>query len=312
MTPRGEEGESRGRNLRDRGEIDGETSGYDAGTRAPRLPSRVPLLVLLLAALVLVLFVAAVLFFRSFGDELSGTSVVRDEISSGPRPSIRLTNAAGQVLLEGVEGLESVEYEATKHAAAGDPAAAKERASGVPVDVSREDGSAFVLETDGGGGTGADYDLRVPRGAGVEIESEAGDVEVSGVSGTVEIRAGAGDVTVRDAGGDVTVEAPRGDVVVRNVSTDTGEVELDVGSGDVELESLNVGTLEANVEAGDVAISGRFSGGGRLSVETGDIVARLPAEDTRELTLETVVGEVVRESPGPSGNENRPKKAGGA
>ena len=311
MNPR-EEGESRARNLRERARTPGETAGPEARTRGARLPFGVPLLALPLAALILALLVAAVLFFGSFGDDLSGTSVVRDSISSGPSPNVRLTNAAGQVRVEGVEGLESVEYEATKHATANDPAAAKERASGVPVDVSREDGSVFALETDGGRGTGADYALKVPRGGDVEVESEAGDVEVSGLSGDVTVRAEAGDVTVRDAGGDVTVEAPQGDVVVRDVSTDTGEAELVVGSGDVELEDVNVGTLEASVEAGDVAISGRFSGGGRVSVETGDVVARLPPEDARELTLETVVGEVVREPPGSSGGEGRPKKDGGA
>ena len=49
------------------------------------------------------------------------------------------------------------------------------------------------------------------------------------------------------------------------------------------------------MEAGNVTLSGRFSGGGRVLVETGDIIVRLPAGDTRELTLEARVGGVVRE-----------------
>jgi hypothetical protein len=49
------------------------------------------------------------------------------------------------------------------------------------------------------------------------------------------------------------------------------------------------------LEAGDVTLSGRFSGGGRVTVETGDIIARLPPEDTRDLTLETCLGSVLRE-----------------
>jgi len=44
-----------------------------------------------------------------------------------------------------------------------------------------------------------------------------------------------------------------------------------------------------------VVLSGRFSGNGRVFVETGTITTRLPAEDTRELTLEANVGEVERE-----------------
>jgi len=262
-------------------------------------------LVLLGVLLLVVLAAAAVLLWRSLGDDISGTSVAKDSLDSGSEPRVRLTNAAGRVLVTGVKGQDSVEYEATKYASAADPAAAKRRASEVPVDISRED-STVVIETDGGRDTGADYELRVPAGGAVEVEAEAGDVEVSGLSGNVTVYAGAGDVVVRDVGGGVNVEAPRGDVNVGGVNTETGGVELEVGAGDVVLEDMVVGTLEANVEAGDVTLSGRFSGGGRVSVETGDIIARLPSEDTRDLTLETGVGEVLREPPaGGSGGGRR-------
>jgi DUF4097 and DUF4098 domain-containing protein YvlB len=265
-------------------------------------PTRVPPLVLLLAVVVLALLVVAALLlvWRSLGDNLSGTSVARESIDSGPEPRVRLTNAAGQVRVEGVEGLESIEYEVTRYAVASDPVAAKKRASEVPVDLSRED-STVVLETDGGRGTGADYLLRVPSGGTVEVESGTGDVEVTGLSGGVTVVAEAGDVAVRDTGSDVTVEAPQGDVVVGGVSTDTGQAELEVGTGDVTLQDVIVGTLEARVEAGDVTLSGRFSGSGRVFVETGSITANLPPEDTRELTLETRVGQVTRETPSEGG-----------
>jgi hypothetical protein len=273
-------------------------------------PSRVyPLLLLFAALLLALLAVAALLLWRSLGDNLSGTSVARDSIDSGPEPRVRVTNGAGQVRVEGVEGLDALEYEVTKYAMGPDPAAAKREASEVPVNFSRED-STFVLQTDGGRGTGANYTLRVPAGGSVEVESGAGDVEVSGLSGEVRVLAEAGDVTVRKAGNDVTVAAPRGDVVIDDVSTETGQAELEVGSGDVALRDLIVGTLEASVEAGSVTLSGRFSGSGRIFVETGGITANLPPEDTRELTLETRVGEVVRETP--NQDEGRPEKEAGS
>jgi hypothetical protein len=252
----------------------------------------------LLAVLILALVaVAAFLLLRSFGESVPGTSVAKDSIdSAGPEPRVQLTNAAGQVRVEGVEGSGSIEYEATRYAVASDPAAAKQRASDVPVDISRED-SKIVIETNGSDDTGADYVLEIPAGGSVEVQSEAGDVEVSGLSGNVTVDAEAGDVTVGDVGGGVRVEAPQGDVTVTNINTDTGGAEIEVGSGDVSLEDLILGTLEAGVEAGTVTLSGRFSGGGRVSVETGDIIARLPAGDTRDLTLQTHVGSVLREPP---------------
>ena len=254
-----------------------------------------PLLLSFALLLLGLLAVAAILLWRSLGESISGTSIARDSIdSAGPDPRVRLANATGQVRVEGVKGSRSVDYEATRYAMAANPAAAKQRASEVPVDISRED-SKIVIETDGGGNTGADYALRVPTGGSVEVESEAGDVEVSAISGNVTVGAGAGDVRVRDVGGDVNVEAPRGDVSVGDVNTDTGSANLEVGVGDVSLEDLILGTLEASVEAGEVTLSGRFSGGGRVTVETGDIIARLPPDDTRDLTLETRVGSVLRE-----------------
>jgi phage baseplate assembly protein gpV len=275
-------------------------SGGAVPARVDRGRLRRPLLLLALAALLALLLIAALVLWRSLGDDLSGTSVAEDSIESGPKPRVSVMNGPGQMRVEGVEDLESVEYEVTKHAVARDPAAAKERAAQVPVDLSRED-SAFVLETDGGRNTGADYALRVPSGGSVEIESAAGDVEVVGLTGSVTVRAGAGDVTLRDLGGAVSVEAPQGDVAMSGVSTDTGQAELEVGSGDVTLQDVVVGTLEAQVEAGDVTFSGRFSGGGRVFVQTGDIVANLPPEDTRDLTLEASIGQVVREAPSGEG-----------
>jgi DUF4097 and DUF4098 domain-containing protein YvlB len=263
----------------------------------PRREGRGRVLSLLaILSLVLLAAVAALLLGRSLGDNLTGTSVARDSIDSGPEPRVRLTNTAGQVRVEGVEDLGSIEYEVTRYALAGDPAAAKRRASEVPVNLSRED-STVVLETRGGRGTGADYLLKVPSAGSVEVESGAGDVEVTGLSGDVKVVADAGDVTVRDTGGDVTVKAPQGDVAVSGVSTDTGQTELEVGSGDVTLRNMIVGTLEARVGSGDVTLSGRFSGSGRIFVETGNITANLPPEDTRELTLETRVGQITRETP---------------
>ncbi len=276
------------------------TSGVSVPERAVRTrdePSRVRPLLLLLAVLPLALLAVATLFvWSSIDSNLPGTSVARDSIDSGPEPRVRLTNATGQVRVEGVEDLESIEYEVTRYALADDPAAAKRRASEVPVDLSRED-STLILETDGGRDTGADYMLKVPSGGTVEIAARTGDVAVTGLSGDVTVMADAGDVTVHNTGSDVAIEAPKGDVVVSGVSTDTGQTELAVGTGDVTLQNMIVGTLEAHVEAGDVTLSGRFSGSGRVLVETGNITANLPPEDTRELTLQTRVGQVVRETP---------------
>ena len=291
----------------------GDTPDEQAPTGSRRnrgsSPGPGPLALLLAALLLVLIVVGAIILFRSLGDEVPGASVARDSIDSGREPRVEITNGPGSVRVEGVDGLEAVEYEVTRYATAGDPAAAGEAASRVPVDVSRE-GDAVTLETAGGGQTGADYAVRVPSGARVEVEAEAGDVEVAGLGGPVGVRAESGDVTVRDVENDVTVEAERGDVEVGGVRTDTGNADLTVGSGDVVLEDLILGTLEATVETGNVTLSGRFSGGGRVSVGTGDIVVGLPSEDATNLDLETLVGAISDEPPDEGGEPGQQEDGG--
>jgi DUF4097 and DUF4098 domain-containing protein YvlB len=198
------------------------------------------------------------------------------------------------VRVEGIEGLENVEITARRYARGRNPAVAKENAAGVPVEVASGD-EGIEISSGGGGGTGVDYELRVPAGSTVEVESSAGDVEVSGVNISATVRTESGDIAVEDVQGPIVVEALSGDVTIGEVSTETGDAEITVGSGDLELRDLVVGILEARVEAGDVTVSGRFSGSGRVLVETGSIDARIPPEDARELTFETRVGEISRD-----------------
>jgi hypothetical protein len=245
--------------------------------------------------LLLALLIGLVLLWLSYGDRAGGTSVFEDSIETGPEPVVRLTNGPGRVSIEGAEGLENVEISAKRYARGRNTAAAKENAADVPVETSFDENSALEISSDGGGGTGVDYALRVPPGTIVEVESEAGDVEISGLDNNVTVRAQSGDVFVEDVRGSIDIEAYRGDVTVESVSTETGNAEITVGSGDLEIENLVVGILEARVESGDVALLGRFSGSGVVLVETGSINVRLPSEDTNDLTLEARVGEVVRE-----------------
>jgi hypothetical protein len=285
----------------------GEETGVNPDERPPA-PAREPterrrrqpafrlgLVPVVAGLLLLALLVGLVLLWLSFGDRAGGASVFEDSIDTGPEPVVRLTNGPGRVSIEGVEGLENVEINAKRYARGHNTAAAKENAAEVPVESSFSEDSALEISSDGGGGTGVDYALKVPPGTGVEVESEAGDVEISGLDNNVTVYAKSGDVSVEDVRGSIIIEAMQGDVTVESVSTETGNAEITVGSGDLEIENLVVGILEARVESGDVALLGRFSGSGVVLVETGSINVRLPSEDTNDLTLETRVGEVVRE-----------------
>ena len=243
---------------------------------------------LLLAALV----IGVVFLWFSYGDRAGGTEIFEDSVESGTEPVVRVTNGRGKVRIQGVEGLETVEISARRYARGFNPTAAKENAAEVPVEISNEAG--VEVSSDGGGETGVDYDLEVPPGSTIEVESKAGDVEVSGLDRDVAVSGESGDVSLEDIQGSISIEAAQGDVSVETVNTKTGSAEVTVGTGDVDLKDLVIGILEARVESGDVVLSGRFSGSGSVLVETGSIDVRLPSEDVKDLDLETRVGEVVR------------------
>lgn len=257
-------------------------------------PQRALLPAVIAGFLLLSLVVGGILLWLSYSDRVGGTSVFEDSIESGPEPVVRLTNGPGQVRVEGVEGLESVEVSARRYARGRNPAVAKENASGVPVNVAGE-GLELEISSDRGRGTGVDYDVRVPPSSVIEVESAAGDVTVSGLENDVTVLAESGDVSVEDVRSSIVIGAQAGDVSVESLSTETGNAEISVGSGDLTLTDLVVGVLEANVEVGDVSLLGRFSGSGSVSVETGSIDVRLPSEDAKDLNLEARVGEVTRE-----------------
>lgn len=250
--------------------------------------------VVVVGLLLLALVVGGILLWLSYGDRAGGASVYEDSIESGPEPVVRLVNGPGRARIEGVEGQENVEISARRYAHGRTPAAAKENAADVPVNVTSED-STIELSSDGGRRTGVDYNLRVPSGSTVEVESEAGDIEVSSLDNTVTVLARSGDVSVEDIQGSIGIESQAGDVTVESVSTETGNAEINVGSGDLEITDLVVGILEAHVVAGDVALLGRFSGSGSVSVETGSIDVRLPSEDAKDLTFKARVGQVSRD-----------------
>ncbi len=264
-----------------------------AEERSPaRERRRHPVAPVVFGLLLVALVIGGVLLWFSYGDRASGTEVFEESVESGAEPVVRVTNGRGKVRIQGVEGLETVEISAKRYARGFNPTSAKENATEVPVEVSNE--AEVEISSDGAGGTGVDYDLEVPSGSTVEVESEAGDVEVSGLHGDVTVRSESGDVNLEDIQGSISIEVAKGDVSVETVNTKTGSAEITVGSGDVDIKDLVIGILEARVESGDVALSGRFSGSGSVLVETGSIDVRLPSEDVKDLNLETRVGEVVR------------------
>jgi hypothetical protein len=243
-------------------------------------------------AVLVVLAVVGFYFWRSYDTQAGGVSAYEESVNTGESPEVTITNGVGRVIVEGREDLEAVEIQARRFARGPDAATAEVRAGEIPVNIERE-GAALTVEAAGGRNTGVDYEVLVPAGSSVRVETGSGPVEVREVRGEVSARTEAGDVLISGSRGSVSAETAAGDVTVEGVTTETGQLALSVDSGDVVLRDLTLGTLEVGVGDGDVELAGRLRGSGTVSVERGNIMVGVPEEDTANLSLSVYVGEVI-------------------
>ncbi|CAL9346604.1 hypothetical protein SUDANB121_00391 [Nocardiopsis dassonvillei] len=150
-------------------------------------------------------------------------------------------------------------------------------------------------------GCSVDYDIAVPAGVEVQVETVSGEVTVTGLEGGVEASSVNGLVEVTDVTGDVRVETTSGRIEVAGI---TGSVDLESTSGsitaagegerlhasstsgDVDLTGFTAGSVEAESTSGRVSVGGGFdtaevsSVSGSVEVATEDAFRTLAVETT--------------------------------
>ncbi|GAA1454444.1 DUF4097 family beta strand repeat-containing protein [Nocardiopsis tropica] len=155
------------------------------------------------------------------------------------------------------------------------------------------------------GGCAVNYEITVPEGTEVTVETVSGRISAENVDGALELSTTSGPVEVSDNVGDVTVDTTSGQVSLAGVEgsvgidTTSGEVsatgsgerlEASSTSGRVDVSGFAAESVRAESTSGDVTVGGGFTTAeastvsGRIEVATGD------AFDT--LTLDTTSGSI--------------------
>jgi hypothetical protein len=164
---------------------------------------------------------------------------VREEVAMSPRGVVEINNLAGSVR---VAGWNRDMVEVTGTLGKGTERLDVEESGGdVTIEVVLPRGENIDLE-------GSDLEIRVPRGAGLEISTVSASIEVSDFEGEAELQSVSGDVTI--AGGVREVE----------VSTVSSTILLENGG---ELENGEFNSVSGNIE-----VDARLSSSGRFEFQT--------------------------------------------
>lgn len=151
-----------------------------------------------------------------------------------------------------------------------------------------------------------DFEIQVPPGTRVDVETGAGNVEVRGVmeglrvetgsgnvqaqglAGDVRLNSGSGNMDLRDVQGDAAVETGSGNVTVMGID---GDLTADTGSGSILVEAAT-GRVRLDTGSGSVEYRGAPAGECRFETGSGSIVLYLPADLDARVDLQTGSGSI--------------------
>lgn len=183
-------------------------------------------------------------------------------IQVDPDAFLVLTNTSGDTEVTSWERNE-IRIFAHKTVRARSSDEAKEYAEDLEVEVRKEGTDRVIVETRypewGGGGFldvllskrpsgSVDYDIKVPAGATVVVQSTSGDVSVEEVTGSVAVAVTSGDVSVAGVRGPTAVTSTSGEIEISEVDSD---LEVSATSGDVSMYGVR-GSVVAGVTSGDI------------------------------------------------------------
>ncbi len=131
------------------------------------------------------------------------------------------------------------------------------------------------------------YEIEVPSGAEVHVDTAGGSIEVDSVDGRVDLDTSGGSVTARAIGGPLAIDTSGGSIEIEDVRSDAN---VSTSGGSIDATSI-AGNLVAETSGGNVRVR---SVTGRVDVETsgGSITAALPAGNASGGTLSTSGGSI--------------------
>lgn len=118
---------------------------------------------------------------------------------------------------------------------------------------------------------GCSFEVRIPDGQGVKLDTGNGDIDVRGLAGIAELSTGNGDIDVQSHAGPLTVSSGNGEIKLLRVPS----AKVHSGNGDIEVHLTADATGPVTADTGNGAIKltiGRgFTGSLRGSTGNGTV-----------------------------------------
>ena len=231
--------------------------------------------------LVLLTVLAVVIFFLGLNPlEASAQGKVKHEETFAKTESlardgkVEIRNVSGDVEVKTWDR-DEVKIDALKTSKASSMEKAKENASKVKIEVTREDGvlkvwTKYPKPSIKNLSVSVNYKVMIPSQAMIKARSVSGDVTLEKIGGKATSETTSGDVTVMGARNGANAETVSGDVKVSDVENGvycktasgnvdakniTGNADLNCVSGDVTAENIR-GDVEADTVSGNVKLMG--------------------------------------------------------
>ena len=175
------------------------------------------------------------------------TETVDRTVSIGQRGTLKLNNFSGDVRITGTSGGDVVIHAVRR--------ASRERLDAIKLEINT-DGSTVSIEANKRGPNykekennvvETDFDIKVPAGTTLNLDSFSGKLEVTGVSGEINAETFSGDIVIDAAGAAqvpaMTAETFSGNIEARVSASASGKVQFNSFSGSVRSDlPIDMGT----------------------------------------------------------------------
>ncbi len=176
--------------------------------------------------------------------------------------------------------------------------------------------SRIMIETESRRGRMGEtrYELSVPQGVRIILESTSGDIQARDVNGPAEVQTTSGDIVLQGANGhieisttsgDIEASKLRGDIEVAAVSGEfdvedvEGTIRVETVSSDIVLRNIRVREATAETVSGEIVFDGGIARDGRYDFRShsGNVTVRVPANASARFQVETYSGELDSDFP---------------